>query len=457
MGNLIVLKRLARLAWRVRHQGILECLYFLTYRYLGFIVYRLFKGRAREAINEVCRKKASSARIIIIKSTLDYDFPYDQRPHHIARAFARTGDLVFFVSRGAGYDQVSTIARRSENLYVTAHLSLLLELCDSAVLMVFSTDMDLTTELLDQARNGSTVIYDYIDAIDDAISSAPVTSERLELHQTLLEREDDAICLASATSLLEEIQHARKANYGLVENAVDNSHFAVKRCIEAVGPQFSDIVEQGLPIAGYYGALASWVDFDLLLKVAQLQPQINFVVIGLDYDGTIKSLGDLPGNFHVLPPVPYCDLPRVAIWFDVALLPFKLNHITEATSPLKFFEYLALGLPVVSTPIPEAKKYENVIVAGAIDAFSDSVSNLVFENDALAQRRSSMAEATKNDWTARVRTIQNLIDAKSALEPTRAQILGFTPYYKGRASGHGPGMDPAHDQETSEVALASDI
>ena len=126
-------------------------------------------------------------------------------------------------------------------------------------------------------------------------------------------------------------------------------------------PTFAGILAKGKPIAGYYGALARWFDYELLRETARLRPDWSFVLIGPDHDGSLarSKLDRLP-NVHWLGPRPYLALPGYLHRFDVATIPFAINDITLATSPLKLYEYFAAGRPVISTPMPECAAFAEV-------------------------------------------------------------------------------------------------
>src|SRR6185437_9908466 len=192
-------------------------------------------------------------------------------------------------------------------------------------------------------------------------------------HKSLLKRQGDTICLASASALYDDAALYRKKDLVLVENGVDSAHFKVERSKEGLDRKLLEILKKGHPIAGYFGALADWLDYDLIRATAGQLPYVEFVLIGIDYDGSVKALHDAPPNVHILPPVPYALLPRVAVWFDIALLPFRLNHITAATSPLKLFEYMALQIPIVSTSVREVLKYKSVVRADDACAFAAAI------------------------------------------------------------------------------------
>ena len=157
---------------------------------------------------------------------------------------------------------------------------------------------------------------------------------------------------------------------------------------------------------GYYGALARWFDYPLVEAVATSRPDLVFILIGLDYDGSLKASGllNLP-NVHWLGLRNYSDLPRYLHSFDVAMIPFELNTITHATSPLKLFEYLAGGKPVVVTPMQESLRYEGVLVASNPGEFSrqlDRALELRSSPDYLALID---RVARENTWEVRARHI----------------------------------------------------
>ncbi len=121
--------------------------------------------------------------------------------------------------------------------------------------------------------------------------------------------------------------------------------------------------ESGKPIAGYYGALAEWFDYELLEKVARARPDWNFLLIGPMYDQSLRGQPVLKcDNVLWLGPRDYHSLPGYLRLFDVATIPFKINNITLATSPLKLYEYFAGGKAAITTPMPECEAYPEVTI-----------------------------------------------------------------------------------------------
>jgi glycosyltransferase involved in cell wall biosynthesis len=133
-----------------------------------------------------------------------------------------------------------------------------------------------------------------------------------------------------------------------VRHGVDFEHF--RKALNPATRVPSEIANLPRPIIGFFGLIADWVDIDLMAKVAKRYPQGSLVVLGKAT--TDVSVLNLP-NVHLLGRKSYADLPAYCKGFDVALMPFRINELTLNANPLKVREYLAAGLPVVSTDIPE--------------------------------------------------------------------------------------------------------
>jgi glycosyltransferase involved in cell wall biosynthesis len=179
----------------------------------------------------------------------------------------------------------------------------------------------------------------------------------LGLEKQLMEKSDYVIV---SSDRLYETKKRYNKNTFLVTHGVDVEHFR-KACDPAteVPP---DLCRINGPVIGFFGLIADWVDLDLIRYLAVSRPDWNFVLIGK----VVTDLGIFDGleNIHLLGQKSYDALPAYARGFDVAILPFALNELTIASNPLKLREYLAAGLPVVSTAIPEAERLDHVLHIG---------------------------------------------------------------------------------------------
>jgi GT2 family glycosyltransferase len=113
-------------------------------------------------------------------------------------------------------------------------------------------------------------------------------------------------------------------------------------------------------VIGYFGAIAEWFDLELVRKVALAHPDKRVLLIGSDTAGAAEALAGLP-NVRFVGEVPYARLPYWLHGFDVALLPFRVIDLTMATNPVKVYEYLAAGKPVVAVDLPEMAQFDGLV------------------------------------------------------------------------------------------------
>jgi glycosyltransferase involved in cell wall biosynthesis len=158
------------------------------------------------------------------------------------------------------------------------------------------------------------------------------------------------LAIVSAERLLESKSKINPRTV-LVRHGVDFAHFSRALNPETVVPE--TIASLPHPVIGFFGLIADWVDVELMAAVAKHFAAGSLVVLG-KATTDVSALESLP-NVHLLGRKPYADLPAYCKGFDVALMPFRLNELTLNANPLKVREYLAAGLPVVSTPIPEVE------------------------------------------------------------------------------------------------------
>jgi glycosyltransferase involved in cell wall biosynthesis len=224
-------------------------------------------------------------------------------------------------------------------------------------------------------------------------------------------RDEEELCrradLVVTTSMaLQEAKKAWNPNTILVTHGVDYEHFS--RAVTEDLPCPPDIADIPHPRLGFFGLIRDWVDLDLLAEVARKRPDWHFVLIG-DADSNV-NLGKYSAlaNMHFLGRRPYKDLPAYCRQFDVGLIPFKVNDLTHAVNPIKLKEYLAAGLPVVSTPMPEVRLYERMVrMADTADTFVNATDSCLDEDQSRRQLRAdAMAHET---WPQKVDAICNKI------------------------------------------------
>jgi glycosyltransferase involved in cell wall biosynthesis len=169
-----------------------------------------------------------------------------------------------------------------------------------------------------------------------------------EFEEKLLRMADLAI--VSADRLLQSKSKINPHTV-LVRHGVDFTHFS--RALDPETKVPDEIASLPRPVIGFFGLVADWVDVDLMAEVAKHFAHGSLVILG-KVTTDVSMLEALP-NVHLLGRKPYESLPAYCKGFDVALNPFRVNELTLNANPLKVREYLAAGLPVVSTPIPEVE------------------------------------------------------------------------------------------------------
>jgi teichuronic acid biosynthesis glycosyltransferase TuaH len=331
--------------------------------------------------------------VIVYPPTHDWGFMF-QRPHQMARALARQGYLYFFCTPNERNDTVIGFQEIEPFLYL-AHIPMESFLSLEAPLVYVGSPWNL--EMLRYFEH-PVVIYDHYDDIE-------VASAREEDHLTLLAQAD--LVLVSSQLLLEKAQQHR-TNLLLMPNAADYPY--IQRFLPAPGeqmpPEWESLQESGSPVIGYSGALAEWFDYDLLSYLAVNRPDWTFALLGTDYDGSLSKRGvlDLP-NIHWLGVRSYNDLFRYLWRFDVGIIPFKVNKITLATSPIKLFEYMACNLPVVSTALPECRNYQGILIAETHQDFLERLEEALQCRQNPAYLALIQKVAQSNTWDIRALSI----------------------------------------------------
>jgi glycosyltransferase involved in cell wall biosynthesis len=223
-----------------------------------------------------------------------------------------------------------------------------------------------------------------------------------ELEEQLLQRADVVICSAER---LRENKVKVNSNTALVRHGVDFDHF-VKACDPAtvVPPELAKLPG---PVIGFFGLVADWVDLDAIAACAKAYPNGSVVVIGkVAPDVNPAKLTALP-NVHLLGRRKYDELPGFCKGFDVALMPFKVNELTLNANPLKVREYLAAGLPVVSSDIPEVRKVGLCKIASSSEDFPKLVQECLDEGAGPSRERAQ--RIFHESWNARVEEIREVV------------------------------------------------
>lgn len=330
-------------------------------------------------------KQTAETRDVVLLSTADWDNPFWTNKQHVACELARRGYRVLYVD-SIGLRQPSATAqdfgriwRRlkkglrpasavRDNLWVWSPLVIPLQRYSwvraiNRLLLagglrfwmwrrgiapdVMWTYNPMTLAFFSNERFTCTVYH----CVDEIKAQPGMPVAQIEAADTALVKAADVV-FVTAEYLLES-RRVFNPNTHYFSNVADFAHFARARDEATAVP--ADIAALPGPVVGFVGAISSYkVDFELLRNMALQHPEWSIALIGKVGEGdphtNVATLESLP-NVHLLGPKDYADLPACLKGFDVAILPCMLNEYTRSMFPMKFFEYLAAGLPVVSTAL----------------------------------------------------------------------------------------------------------
>ena len=248
-----------------------------------------------------------------------------------------------------------------------------------------------------QKTYGWKIVY---DALDHLGGFSNITSHMLEPEVELIQKSD---LVLTTSHLLYNEKTKLNTNCILVPNATEFDHFNYS-------PEQlpDDLAPLGKPIIGYYGAISDWFDTQLLASLASARPNWSFVLIG-----RVENTDTLPlqgmQNVFLLGEKPYALLPNYLQYFDICIIPFRKIQLTEATNPVKLFEYLSAGKPVVATDLHELRYYQEYVrLAASVDEWLEAIELALQDNSpALVEKRIRFAR--QNTWDERMYLIEDAI------------------------------------------------
>jgi glycosyltransferase involved in cell wall biosynthesis len=252
-------------------------------------------------------------------------------------------------------------------------------------------------------------VYDVVD--DYAEQVGPDARRRRFVAEADEEAASRSEVVFATTSGLYERHLTRNPDTHLVRNGADYAHFSH---LNGTAPEVHALPG---PVVGFAGNLTSEkVDFALLEAVARARPEWSIVLVGPAAEDARSELGlltKLP-NLHLLGFRPYDELPSFVGGFSVGLIPYRTTEYTRNCSPLKVFEYLAAGKPVVASGVPELGGMEpDVVLTDGAEAFVAALGDALAADspDAVARRRQV---AEQNTWDARTERLLDLVGGRLA-------------------------------------------
>lgn len=193
----------------------------------------------------------------------------------------------------------------------------------------------------------------------------------------------------------------------LIGGGVDLDQFRYDT-VKPIPPELAHIPH---PIAGLVGSLDDRLDVELLTHLAESLPQLQLILAGF-WRAHLVDLSDLTAkpNVHLLPAIPHHRVPEFVAQFDVCIIPYLVNAFTREVSPLKLYEFLGMGKPVVATPLPyNQREADHIYLAETKVAFVEAVQAALNEPSSASVKATRRQAATPHTWQAQVDAIEGFI------------------------------------------------
>ncbi|MGQ9509674.1 MAG: glycosyltransferase [Thermodesulfobacteriota bacterium] len=253
---------------------------------------------------------------------------------------------------------------------------------------------------------GLDYLVSYYDVCDDYIlfPSLPFNREKLRrLEEQLLKSVDVVFC--SSRGLKEKSSLFNK-NCFLIPNGVDFTLFE-----KTPSKEPSDLKGIPKPIIGYMGTLGEWVDEELLRELSLKRKKWSFVFIGPITSKKFLGLKNI-SNIYFLGEKKYEQIPNYLSFFDICTIPFKVNEFTQMVCPTKFYQYLAAGKPIVSSPLRDLEEFKEFIEFYTnVSEMEEKIEKLL-KDERVENFHKRKEVAKDNLWEKRVERITEIIKSK---------------------------------------------
>ena len=357
---------------------------------------------------------------VFLFPAIDWSFRF-QRPQHIARELSNKGYRVFYIStvpliakKKSNYEiqdipvpgvllvQLSSGNFRAPDMYMD-------ELTDGEVLNLKKSFYELIHEF-SVSKYTLLVQHPFWQKIVSAVNDHNIIYDCIDFHDGFFAKVNNSLRL-SEKILADKARTLVVTSDYLLQNFEENAkNFVIRNgCEYERFGRVARLKSKDKNIIGYIGAVSDWFDGKLLYSVAKLRPDLRFEIYGAVTDPYIlKSRQMANVKFHG--EIAYENVPETIATFDVCLIPFKIKELTLATNPVKVYEYLAVGRPVVATKLPELAELENldVFCADKLEEFCKFIDKALLISDLPERINIRKRWASENDWSNRVDELSKL-------------------------------------------------
>lgn len=266
---------------------------------------------------------------------------------------------------------------------------------------IYINSYNFTLPTLHKLLNPTLSVYHCVDPIIE-----PYQTKHGLISEDILVKNVDMV-ISTSKELMNQKALLNPNSY-FIPNAANISHSSKTLDPDLkVSAIFDDIPK---PIIGYFGAIERRIDYDMMQELFKANRDKSFVLIGPIDRYYIKEEEYKAPNLFLTGPVPYSQMPAVLKGFDVAIIPFKKDEVSAHIFPLKLFEYLGSGRPIVSTDFnPDLEEFTHGTVAYCSDAATFSEALAVALNDTPELQKKRLEVAADNTWEHRIDEIKALL------------------------------------------------
>lgn len=375
--------------------------------------------------------KTGAGQDFVWLGIIDWHFR-TQRPQHLASHIADAGHRVFYISitfepaDGKGRFRVAsaphagvyeirlrlsgTVPKNIYSGFTDQQLAEIQEALDEMATLLHIQSPIVVIQYPSWHRAaaafpGAIVVHDCLDFL---AGFSNVTPEMVELEEELTASADAVV--TSSQPLADYVSKVRPNT--IVRNAADVEFFA-KAADKRSRPSGRR------PVVGYFGAISEWYEIKWVEKAARAHPEWDFVLIGSHAGCDVQGVKALK-NVRLTGEVPYSKLPKHLAGFDVAVIPFKLTDLIKCTNPVKLYEYMAAGVPVVASAMPEVVNATDLVyIAEDAEDFGRQIARALQEDTPQLQSK-RRAWASRHTWESRA---EEFLDTVPGLTPPVSVVV----------------------------------
>lgn len=345
---------------------------------------KLIKPISSDLIENICitdwqQKRQSQKSDLVIFGAISFDFRY-QRPQELAARLAKLGRRVFYIEheffskKQSNKESFISANKKNENLYVIKlstdrNYFVYAERISKKGLLVLGQSIQRLFELA-KIESPQIIVHhpfwcDILNILKkyliiyecfDEHSGFKQSGKWVEEQEKILAKKSSAV-IVSSEKLFERFSRLQKNTF-LISNGA-----ATKNLIEMNKPNKPELIKNiQQPIIGYHGAIEEWMDDKLIELILRNYPQYDLLMIGAVNNKKISKLQNKYSNLHLIGEVDFSKVFDYVYFFDLAIIPFSITPLISSTLPVKFFEYLALKKPILTTALPELAKYKEVCI-----------------------------------------------------------------------------------------------